>query len=131
MEKNNYLNWAIYNVITHKFKHDVKEAHEIVKKAGFVIEKWNGCYVVKKGEKYVYVSENKRSGKRYLYRYGSDNSIKLNGVIKFDFIGYFDKVKYPKFIEWKPNAKYKASNISIKKRMIKDATERIEKDLMN
>lgn len=49
-----YLNNAIIQVISHQYKKDVKQFHQIVEAAGYKIEKYDGCYRVSNPKTYRY-----------------------------------------------------------------------------
>lgn len=95
------VNAAVWQVLMHQYKKDAKEAHEIVKQAGYSIEKLSGCWRVynEKTGRSVYVNEgNSRS---YLCRTtNSDQRIGWKAwepesvrkvAKKFDLVGFLDK----------------------------------------
>lgn len=127
------INKAIYDVITHTFKKDCPEAHEIVKDAGYITYRNKG-YTVRNPEtnREVYTFETDRAWysheTRIWYSHYS-RSAKLTD--KFDFVGCLEK-KYNPIHNWNGRrydsvARDKFENLSSAKRMAKY----YEKDIEN
>lgn len=104
--KNTELNTAIRMVLMNRHKKDAKQAHKIVKAAGYTIIKWSGSYEVK----------NEATGRWIRIDFGryratlewtgkSTTPTTLNNDImdKFDFVGELNK---PINMEWREMRRY-------------------------
>lgn len=87
------VNEAIYKVITHTYKKDCPEAHEIVKEAGYTFNRCNG-YEVHNPEThrmvYTFVPEHCYRGRLWFSHYKRSLELSEN-TKKFDFVGCLDK----------------------------------------
>lgn len=89
------LNEAIYQVITNRKKSDAREAHKVVKEAGYTIYKYDYCYGVhsEKTGRTIYVSGLKRGYADYLVCSCWTDYKKLTSLrndAKIDYTGILD-----------------------------------------
>lgn len=133
------INEAIAKVMTTQFKKDMGEALEIVKTAGFQVEKWNGEWMVRNPEtnRTVVINSN---GYRVWIEYGSVKTLKKEINVrklyetKFDFEGCLRK---PLNRDWyyleyerrndRSATKVKYDNLDWKKKTLKWRREDVEK----
>ena len=89
--KKEIINEAIYKVITTQYKKDAKEAHEIVKAAGYEIYKYDGHYRVSSREtgKEAYIGWNYYHGYRICLR-GTTKMFENNEPCPVDFVNYLE-----------------------------------------
>ena len=120
------INAAIYDVLTHMFKKDCPEAHEIVKAAGYTLSRDNG-YEVSNEEtgRTIYVTDREYYGKIHFNWFHRPARL----TNKFDFVGCLDKPINKKIIaEYNPNtAIEKYRRLKSKKWDIEYHEERIKR----
>ena len=94
-----YLNNAILQVITHQYKKDAKEYHQIVEDAGYTIDKNYGHYYVRNPKTHRYVCMEYKKGYRNDYYelnwgsmvYGYKRFDNMPASIPFDFVAMLNK----------------------------------------
>lgn len=87
------LNKAILTVLRNQFKKDAKEAHEVVKEAGYGIVKINGGFEVynDRTNRKIYVKEGYRSYIIHGYHERQRTQLTKVTIEKFDFVGCLEK----------------------------------------
>lgn len=155
MEMNNRaeLNKAIYVVLT-QLKRDAKEAHKVVKQAGYVIEKGRSSYIVSNPEtkRSIYIGDAYGRGNLCVVHgwYKVHRSVfKGSGECKFDFVGCLEKpmntvywnsgeysyngnrskayVRYDELKSARWSVKYEADRIAEYEKQIKELQDKLMK----
>ena len=120
------VNAAIYEVLTHMFKKECPEAHEIVKAAGYTLSRDNGYEVSNEvTSRTIYTTDRERYCKIFFNWY--QRPVRLTN--KFDFVGCLEKPMNKEIVEkYNPNtAKEKYRNLKSKKWNVEYRQERIER----
>ena len=114
------MNKAIWEVLTHQYKKDAKEAHKLVS-SEYEVEKWNGSYHVRNPKTRRTISYNayNRRGGYILYGAYAGHRKDVNGAVKFDFVGCLEK---PENFAW-----YEMVNKEYEQKRKSKSKERYEK----
>ena len=86
-----YINRAIYRVMTTQFKKDAKEEHKIVEDAGYTIYKSDGSFTVRNEETHRELCIDYKGYYSVLYTRARSIRFRRDEGLKFDFVGYLAK----------------------------------------